>query len=229
MPDVAVIIAAGGAGKRMGGKIPKQFLRVGKQPIIARTVLAFDRIAAVGQIIIVVPKGYAAQTRRLLKHAGPRKPILVIEGGKERQDSVRTGLDHLSGDPGIVLIHDAVRPFVTRKVIQEVIRETARFGAAVVGVRVKDTIKKEGKTGFYESTLPRHLLWAVQTPQGFKTHLIKEAHARAISDSFVGTDDAILVERLGFKVRIVQGEHENAKITTKDDLLSARRRVGGGV
>jgi 2-C-methyl-D-erythritol 4-phosphate cytidylyltransferase len=228
MPDVAVIIAAGGAGKRMGGKIPKQFLRLGKRPIIARTVLAFDRIAPVGQIIVVVPKGYAAQTRRLLKRAGPRKPTLVIEGGKERQDSVRTGLDHLSGDPGIVLIHDAVRPFVTRRVIHEVIRETARFGAAVVGVRVKDTIKKEGKTGFYESTLPRHLLWAVQTPQGFKTHLIKEAHARAISDSFAGTDDAILVERLGFRVRIVQGDYENAKITTKDDLLSARRRVGGG-
>ena len=228
MPDVAVIIAAGGAGKRMGGKIPKQFLRVGTRPIIARTVLAFDGIAAVRQIVVVVPKGYAAQTRRLLKRAGPRKPILVIEGGRERQDSVRTGLDHVSGDPGIVLIHDAVRPFVTRRVIHDVIRDAARFGAAVVGVKVKDTIKKEGKTGFYESTLPRHLLWAVQTPQGFKTHLIRKAHDQALRDRFTGTDDAMLVERLGFRVRIVEGEYGNAKITTRDDLLSARRWVGGG-
>jgi len=228
MPDVAVIIAAGGAGKRMGGKTPKQFLKVGNLPIIARTVKAFDAIGAVRQVIVVVPAGYAAQTSRLLLRARCRKPLAVIEGGKERQDSVRAGLDHLSGDPDIVLIHDAVRPFVTRRVIQEVVREAMHHGAAVVGVRVKDTIKEEGGKGFYKSTLPRHLLWAVQTPQGFRTHLIRRAHDRAARDRFTGTDDGMLVERLGLRVRIVEGDYGNVKITTRDDLLSARRRFGAG-
>jgi 2-C-methyl-D-erythritol 4-phosphate cytidylyltransferase len=138
-------------------------------------------------------------------------------------------LDKITGHPGIVLIHDAVRPFVTKRVILAVIQEAGRHGAAVVGVRVKDTIKKEGKRGFYEKTLPRDLLWAVQTPQGFRTHLIKRAHDKAAKAGFLGTDDGILVERLGFRVRIVKGDYGNVKITTREDLLSARKRIGKGV
>jgi len=229
LPDVAVIIAAGGAGRRLGGKTPKQFLRVGTKPIIARTVAVFERIPAVREIIVVVPRGYAVRTRRLLSRAGCRRETAVIEGGKERQDSVRTGLDKITGHPGIVLIHDAVRPFVAKRVILEVIQEAARYGAAVVGVRVKDTIKKEGKRGFYEKTLQRDLLWAVQTPQGFRTHLIKRAHEKAVKTGFLGTDDGMLVERLGFRVRIVEGDFGNVKITTREDILSARKRVGKGV
>jgi 2-C-methyl-D-erythritol 4-phosphate cytidylyltransferase len=225
MPDVAVVIAAGGAGKRMGGKVPKQFLKLGTVPIIARTVKTFQRIAGVRKIVVVVPRGYAASTRRLLARAGCLNRTAVIEGGKERQDSVRSGLDTLTDECGTVLIHDAVRPFVTRRVILDVIRETVRHEAAVVGVRVKDTIKKEGKRGSYGSTLPRKLLWAVQTPQGFSLHLIKRAHRRAKKEGFLGTDDAMLVERLGIPVRIVEGEYENVKITTREDLLAARRRV----
>lgn len=225
MPDIAVIIAAGGAGKRLGGKVPKQFLKLGTDSIIARSVKAFQRIAAVREIVVVVPRGYADSTRRLLGRSGCLRRTTVIEGGKERQDSVRSGLDALSDGTEYVLIHDAVRPFVTRRVILDVIRETVRHEAAVVGVRVKDTIKKEGKRGYYELTLPRKLLWAVQTPQGFSTHLIKRAHRRAVKEGFFGTDDAMLVERLGIPVRIVEGEYGNAKITTREDFLAARRRV----
>ena len=223
MPDVAVIIPAGGAGRRMGGSTPKQFLRVGGLPIIAVTVRAFERVA-----------GGAADHRRgasramlhgptgMLRQAGCGKVTAVVEGGKERQDSVRTGLAMITGDPGVVLIHDAVRPFVSPKVIAAVIRDAARYGAAVVGVRVKDTIKREGEKGFYQDTLPRHLLWAVQTPQGFTRHLIEKAHAKALRDGFVGTDDAMLVERMRLPVRIVEGDYGNAKITTREDLLAAR-------
>lgn len=222
-----MVIPAGGAGRRMGGSTPKQFLKVGGEPIIVLTVRAFERVRAVAQIIIVVPPGYAASTHRLLRRAGCTKVTAVVEGGRERQDSVRTGLAMITGDPAVVLIHDAVRPFVSRRVIDQVIAESITHGAAVVGVRVKDTIKREGAQGFYKDTLPRHLLWAVQTPQGFRRHLIEKAHARALEDGFIGTDDAMLVERLRLPVRIVEGDHGNAKITTRDDLLAARLRVAG--
>ncbi len=225
-PDVAVIIAAGGTGKRMGGRVPKQFLRAGAHPVLVTTVRAFEAIRSVREIVVVVPRGYAEFTHRLLTRAGCQKIGTVIEGGRERQNSVRAGLDMLSGDPDIVLVHDAVRPFVTGKVIRKVIKESARFGAAVVGVRVKDTIKKEGKRGFYSQTLQRHLLWAVQTPQGFRVPLFKRAHRRALLDGFLGTDDAMLAERLGIPVRIVEGLDANVKITTREDLILARRVLG---
>ncbi len=225
-PEVAVVIPAGGAGRRMGGSTPKQFLTVGGEPIIALTVRAFERVRAVTQIIVVVPPGYATSTHRLLRRAGCTKVTAVVEGGKERQDSVRTGLAMITGDPAVVLIHDAVRPFIKRRIIEDVITGSFAHGAAVVGVRVKDTIKREGAKGFYKDTLPRHLLWAVQTPQGFTRHLIEKAHARALKDGFVGTDDAMLVERLRIPVRIVEGDYGNAKITTREDLLAARLRVG---
>lgn len=220
-----MVIPAGGAGRRMGGATPKQFLKVGGIPIIAITVRAFERLRAVSQIVVVVPPGYAASTARLLRRAGCTKVTAVIEGGKERQDSVRAGLAMITGEPGVVLIHDAVRPFITRRVIEKVVQASVTHGAAVVGVRVKDTIKREGRKGFYRDTLPRHLLWAVQTPQGFTWHLIQRAHTRAARDGFIGTDDAMLVERIGHPVRIVEGEYGNVKITTREDLLSARLKV----
>jgi 2-C-methyl-D-erythritol 4-phosphate cytidylyltransferase len=221
MRDIAVIIPAGGTGKRMGGKLPKQFLRLGGEPILLRSIRAFERIAGVSQIIIAVPREHISRTLRLVQNGRCRKVTAIVEGGRERQDSVRTALDWLSGDPSLVLIHDAVRPLASPEAINAVIDAAARWGAAVVGTRVKDTIKTEGRKGFYGKTLPRHLLWAVQTPQGFKTHLIIRAHRLAHRAGYVGTDDAALVERLRIPVRIVEGSSRNLKITTKDDLRVA--------
>jgi 2-C-methyl-D-erythritol 4-phosphate cytidylyltransferase len=221
MPDVAVIIPAGGTGKRMGGRTPKQFLRLGGIPILVRTVRRFEKMAAVKQIIVAVPGEYVVRTRRLLSRAECRKVTAIIEGGRERQDSVRKALDWVTGEPPLILIHDAVRPMVSRQVVESVIRAARRWGAAVVGVRVKDTIKTEGNRGFYTSTLPRKLLWAVQTPQGFHTHLIERAHRLASKAGYAGTDDAALVERLGIPVRIVEGSYKNLKITTRDDIKIA--------
>jgi 2-C-methyl-D-erythritol 4-phosphate cytidylyltransferase len=221
MRDIAVIIPAGGAGKRMGGNLPKQFLRLGDQPILLHSVGVFERIAAVRQIIVAVPAEHIQRTHRLLHEGGCRKVRAVIAGGRERQDSVRIALDWIVGAPSLVLVHDAVRPLVSLSVIRRVIEAAEGWGAAVVGVRVNDTIKTEGKRGFYGSTLPRHLLWAVQTPQGFHTHLIERAHRLAHKAHYAGTDDAALVERLRIPVKIVEGSPRNLKITTRDDLRVA--------
>lgn len=221
MRDIAVIIAAGGMGKRMGSRTPKQFLTLGDRPVLLHSVQAFERIAAVRQIIVAAPAEQIERTERLLRRGGCRKVTAVVAGGRERQDSVRMALEMMVGKPSLVLVHDAARPLVTLRVVTEVIEAAERWGAAVVGVRVKDTIKTEGQPGFYRSTLPRHLLWAVQTPQGFQTHLIVKAHRLARRARYTGTDDASLVERLRFPVRIVEGSARNIKITTKDDIRIA--------
>ncbi len=222
MRDIAVIIPAGGTGRRMGGRVPKQFLRLIDRPVLVHSVRVFERIPAVRQIVIAVPADYVARTQRLLRKEGCRKVTMVVEGGRERQVSVRRALGKLKGEPSLVLIHDAVRPLVSLQVVREVINAAERWGAAVVGVRLNDTVKIEGNRGFYGSTLPRHLLWAVQTPQGFRTHLIIKAHQLALKAHFAGTDDASLVERMRIPVRIVQGSPRNLKITTRDDLRIAR-------
>jgi len=221
MRDIAVIIPAGGTGKRMGARVPKQFLRLGDQPILLHSVRTFERIAAVRQIIVAVPGAYVERTQRLLRSGRCRKVTAVVQGGRERQDSVRMALDRMVGEPSLVLIHDAVRPLVSLRVVRKVIEAAEHWGAAVVGVRLKDTIKTGGRPGFYGTTIPRHLLWAVQTPQGFHTHLIVKAHRLARRARYKGTDDASLVERLHIPVRIVEGSHRNLKITTKDDLRIA--------
>jgi 2-C-methyl-D-erythritol 4-phosphate cytidylyltransferase len=222
MRDIAVIIPAGGVGKRMGGRLPKQFLRIDGEPILLRSVRAFEGIAAVSQIIVAVPAAHVRRTHTLLRDGGCRKVTAVVEGGRERQDSVRIALDWMTGKPTVVLVHDAVRPLVSRSAILQVVNAAERWGAAVVGVRMKDTIKTEGRKGFFAATLPRKFLWAVQTPQGFQTHLIVKAHRLAHKAGFMGTDDASLVERLRIPVRIVEGSPRNIKITTKDDLRIAK-------
>jgi 2-C-methyl-D-erythritol 4-phosphate cytidylyltransferase len=222
MRDIAVIIPAGGVGKRMGGSLPKQFLRIDGEPILLRSVRAFEGIAAVSQIIVAVPAAHVRRTHTLLRDGGCRKVTAVVEGGRERQDSVRIALEWMTGKPTVVLVHDAVRPLVSRSAILQVVNAAERWGAAVVGVRMKDTIKTEGKKGFFAATLPRKFLWAVQTPQGFQTHLIVKAHRLAHKAGFMGTDDASLVERLRIPVRIVEGSPRNIKITTKDDLRIAK-------
>lgn len=220
--NVGVIIAAGGSGRRMGGRLPKQFLPLGGKPIIARTIAAFEAIQSVGEIVVVAPREHIARTQRLCRTERFRKVSCVCHGGKVRQDSVRRGLGAFARQPAIVLVHDAVRPLVSNRVIRRVIQEATRHRAAVVGVRVKDTIKVEGRKGFYKATLDRSKLWAVQTPQGFRYKLLRDAHVQARISNYLSTDEASLVERLGVPVRIVEGDYTNFKITTLEDLKAAR-------
>jgi len=222
MPSVGVVIPAGGRGVRFGGRIPKQFQRLGGLPILRTTVAIFHLLKEVGEIVVVVPPANVGSVSREMARAGLTKVTTVIPGGRERQDSVRKGLMSFKNRPDIVLVHDAVRPLVSPASIQEVIRLVQKGGAAVVGVRLKDTIKTEHPRGFYQRTLDRSNLWAVQTPQGFTYNVLLNAHQKANRDRFIGTDESSLVERLGIAIRIVEGDERNFKITTRNDLELAK-------
>lgn len=219
MSDVAVVIPAGGSGKRMRGGVPKQFLRLGGVPVLQRTIAAFHSLREITEIVLVVPAAYIKRTHALVRRANFTKVHGIVKGGAERQDSVRNGLMACTLNTGLVLVHDAVRPLVSSAVIRSVISAAKIHGAAVTAVRVKDTIKlEEPETGgFFERTLPREALWGVQTPQGFRFDLLWAAHEDALAAGFRGTDEASLVERMGVRVKIVEGEDRNIKITTPTD------------
>jgi len=225
IPDVGVVIAAGGTGRRMGGNLPKQFLSLGGRSILERTLACFNAHPEVREIVVVVPRAYLEKTAWVIHEGNLSKVTRVVTGGKERQESVWIGLNAFGASPRVVLIHDAVRPLVRKKVLDAVIRQTRRAGAAVAGVRVKDTIKLEGQKGFFTETLDRSKLWSIQTPQGFDFKLVHLAHKKARASGFSGTDDAALVERLGRKVRIVEGDYDNIKITTAEDLAFAKMAI----
>ncbi len=223
---IGVVIAAGGRGRRFGGTLPKQFAALGGVPILARTLRIFEGMREVGVIVVVVPREHLKRAVRIIFRARIRKVAAVVVGGADRQKSVRAGLEAFWPVPDIVLVHDAVRPFVRRRVVRDVIREAADCGGAVVGVRVTDTVKVVNSAGYSVRTLAREGLWAVQTPQGFRYRLLLEAHRVAEQAGYVGTDEASLLERLGRRVRVVVGDEGNVKITTREDLKAARMRVG---
>ncbi|MBM2845512.1 MAG: ispD [Bacteroidetes bacterium] len=222
MPSVGVIIPAGGKGVRFGGRVPKQFHLLEGSPILRTTVTIFHSLKEVGEVVVVVPPANVVSVSREMARAGLTKVTAVVPGGRERQDSVRNGLMSFKNRPDIVLVHDAVRPLVSPASIRQVIRSAQKGGAAVVGVRLKDTIKTEYPRGFYQRTLDRSNLWAVQTPQGFRYDVLLKAHQKANRDRFTGTDESSLVERLGIAVRIVEGDERNFKITTRRDLELAK-------
>jgi 2-C-methyl-D-erythritol 4-phosphate cytidylyltransferase len=222
---VGIVIAAGGQGKRVGGTLPKQFQVVGGETVLARTLRVFAGMREVDAIVVVVPSDHVRRAARLIARERIGKIDAVVAGGVVRQSSVRAGLEAFSSLPDIVLVHDAVRPFVRRDTVREVIRMAGEYGGAVVGVRVTDTIKEGNRSGYYTRTLSRESLWSVQTPQGFRYRLLMRAHREAEKSGFLGTDDASLVERLGRRVKIVEGDPGNTKITTLQDLRMAKMRL----
>ncbi|HUW22971.1 MAG TPA: 2-C-methyl-D-erythritol 4-phosphate cytidylyltransferase [bacterium] len=223
MKVVAIIVAAG-SGKRMGRSTKKQFLSIGSKPILAYTLDVFDSINRVDRIILVIPRGWKRYCQKeIIEKYGYKKEIELTSGGARRQDSVACGLALVSSDYEIVIIHDGVRPFVTRRMIIESIAKARKFGACVVAVPVSDTVKMANSRGVIERTLPRECLWRVQTPQTFRLSLIKKAYAKALKDRFYGTDDAQLVERMNKPVKVISGDYRNIKITTKEDLILAER------
>ena len=229
MRTVAVL-AAGGAGNRVGADIPKQYLSLGALPVVARTLDVFARVDAVNEIIVVVPESDLEFVREKIveKYSIP-KVGAVVAGGAERQDSVGNALSALTGPCDIVVVHDAVRPFVTAGMITDVIEEARKTGAASIGVTAKDTIKETDDERLVKATVPRRNLWLTQTPQAFRYDLLVRAHVLAKEEGFYGTDDASLVERLGVPVRMVDGSYENIKITTPEDLKIARALADGSM
>lgn len=221
---VAAIIAAAGSGKRMGQSTKKQFLSIGSKPILAYTLDVFDSIDRIDRIILVIPEGWKTYCQKeIIQKYGYRKKIEIIGGGARRQDSVASGLALVSSDYEIVVIHDGVRPFVTRRMVVESIAKARKFGACVAAVPVTETIKLVTGKGVIDRTIPRQCLWRVQTPQTFRLSLIKKAYAKAGKDKFYGTDDAQLVERINRPVKVIFGDYRNIKITTKEDLILAEK------
>jgi 2-C-methyl-D-erythritol 4-phosphate cytidylyltransferase len=222
MADVGVIIPAGGAGRRFGGSTPKQFVRLEGVPILVRTVELFTKRRDVAAIVVAAPSGDVSRVRRMLAAAG-HGGVTVVAGGKERQHSVWNGLEALPSSCEFVLVHDAVRPFTPPRVISSVVNEARAHGASVVGVPAGDTLRREGRRpGFLSATVDRTHLWAVQTPQGFRTELLREAHRDAARKGILKTDETSLVELMGIEVKVVEGTQSNIKITTKNDLEFAR-------
>lgn len=220
---VIAIIVAAGRGKRLGSSLPKQFLKVRGRTILEMSVEAFEQNKYVDEIFVAANADYCELTEKLCRGCSKLKKVVV--GGAERQDSVRAALGCLRGEDGIVLVHDAARPFVSEAVINAVIEGTADFGAAVPTVPAKDTIRQADGTG--SRTLQRETLACVQTPQGFRMSILKCAFEKAQADGFLGTDDASLVERMGINISMVQGEDANRKITTREDL-ETEMRIGTG-
>jgi 2-C-methyl-D-erythritol 4-phosphate cytidylyltransferase len=214
------IVPAGGHGARMGSRRPKQYLRLGRAPILVATLRALGRARSLAGIVVAVPAAHVAATRRLLARARVPKILDVVAGGADRQESVWRGLQRVPEDARFVVVHDAVRPFVTADLVERV-RAAAAGGAATCGMPVRDTVKRV-TDGTVAATVPRQGLWLTQTPQAFARDLLWEAHDKARRDGFAGTDDAMLVERLGMPVAMVPGLAQNLKITTPDDLRTAR-------
>lgn len=221
MQKATAIIAAGGAGLRMGTSTPKQFSELLGVPILIHTIRAFHQVPAIGAIIVVAPAEHRELTCALLAQYQLDAHCTVVIGGKLRQDSVRLGLAQVADDSPLVAVHDGARPLITPQDIQRCLDAAAHKGAAIIGVPVKDTLKAVAADTTIRHTVEREGLWQAQTPQVIQTALLKKAFAKADQDGFVGTDEASLLEHGGWPVVVVQGSETNLKITRPDDLLMA--------
>jgi 2-C-methyl-D-erythritol 4-phosphate cytidylyltransferase len=214
-----VVIPAAGQGKRMGAGQNKQFIELQSIPVIIHTLRVFDHDPWCKSIILVINEKEKEQFERLLRHYRIQKVAAMVNGGEERQHSVYNGLLAVK-DADIVLIHDGARPFVTKSLIHRLVESVQQCGAAIAAVPVKDTIKRV-KDFVVTETVERSSLWSVQTPQAFRRSLVLQAHEQAKKAGYIGTDDASLVERMGHHVKIVEGDYQNIKLTTPEDLIFA--------
>jgi 2-C-methyl-D-erythritol 4-phosphate cytidylyltransferase len=226
MHKTCVIVPAAGSGVRMGAAVPKQYLALAGRPILAHTLGLLSGLGFVSMILLLVGRGYVEEVQDLAaRWLSPQDAgcpeILVAEGGKERSDSVYNGLLMLPGDCDWVMIHDAVRPFASPRLIETVWEGARATGACIAALPSTDTVKLACK-GVVHQTLSRDQVWLVQTPQVFARHIVTEAYKRAVCEGWSGTDDASFVERMGTEVAIVQGERTNIKVTSPEDLLWAQ-------
>ena len=211
-----VMMPAAGSGERMGAGYNKLFLMLGEKPIFIRTLTVFEEDPACAGIILAIKQVEQQEIQSMLDQYGITKVVAIVDGGTERQYSVQACIqahDH----KGIVLVHDAARPFIRRNVIQELVETASKHGAAIAAVQAKDTMKL-APSGIVEKTVDRDMLWIIQTPQAFRYDVLKEASDNAEMDGFLGTDESMLVERLGHPVRIVTSTYDNVKMTTQEDL-----------
>ena len=213
---ISALIVAGGVGNRMGSDVPKQFIEVLGKPVIAYTIEAFEKSDCIDEIVIVTLEDYIVFCKDIVDSFGFSKVKSIISGGKTRQESVYNGLKEITGE--YVLIHDGARPLVSQEVIKNCVYTVTTYGACAVGVKVNDTLKIADDNKIIKGTPDREHIYAIQTPQCFKTEEIISAHKSAMESGFSGTDDAMLYERLGGNIKIVYGDYSNIKITTPIDI-----------
>jgi 2-C-methyl-D-erythritol 4-phosphate cytidylyltransferase len=219
---IVAVVPAGGIGKRMGAGTPKQFLMLDGVPMMLHSLRVFERVPGVTEVVLVVPKQERDRAlAEVVERYGLKKVLKVVPGGATRQESVQHGLNEVDEDVEIVVVHDAVRPFVTGDLIERSIEAARKHGGAIVAVPMKDTPKQAGPDGLIQKTLDRAGLWLAQTPQTFRRALVVEAYRKASIAHVHATDDAALAERLGHAVAIVEGSWENIKITTPEDMILA--------
>ncbi|MCM3666888.1 2-C-methyl-D-erythritol 4-phosphate cytidylyltransferase [Mesobacillus subterraneus] len=227
-----VILPAAGQGKRMGAGKNKLLLTLEGIPVLIHTIKVFEADPACSGIILAIHPDDEAEFKLLLAQYGIHKVSSLVVGGKERQDSVYNGLKAVGSFDGVVLVHDAARPFIKVETIHRLVEAADKEGGAIVAVPVKDTIKKAVNCQVLE-TVERSSLWAVQTPQAFRVSVLLEAHNKALEEQFIGTDESSLVERLPHQVSIIEGDYDNIKLTTPEDLYFAeailRKRIESGV
>ena len=225
--SVKAIIVAAGEGKRFGGSRPKQFLPIAGKTVLEHSIIPFQKSTGIGEIIVVLPESYLKPYSKKLKKAYA-KISRIVAGGRERTDSVRNGI-RAAGHASVYIIHDGARPLVSRELIRRVIRGAIKFGAAVPAVGMHDTVKEADPSGFVKRTVDRNTLCCVQTPQGFRKKVLEDSIMRQSRRKNIRvTDEATLAELAGFRVKIVEGDFCNVKITTADDLKIARALIEGG-
>ncbi|MBN2544829.1 MAG: 2-C-methyl-D-erythritol 4-phosphate cytidylyltransferase [Spirochaetes bacterium] len=235
MANIAIITAAG-IGRRIGAGFNKVFLMIKDMPVILRTLKLFNDAANIDKIIITARKEEIDQIREIVDYNKLSKVNEIVEGGKERQDSVYNGLKSVKNakDDDIILVHNGANPFIDQNTINLCIINTTFDTAVAAGFKCRDTIKEADEKGYVKKTLDREKLWQIQTPQCFTYKMGMEAFKKAYEDGFYGTDDVMLIERLGNKVKIVECPYENIKITLSNDLdfglqLLSNARIGFGM
>lgn len=226
---IAIVLAAG-QGKRMGGKVQKQYLEVADRPVLFYSLDTFQKAHFINEIILVVGTGQIEYCKmEIVDKYGLNKVTKIVEGGSERYFSVWNGLNAISSDKEndrinrYVFIHDGVRPFITEEILKRGYEEVKRCEACVIGMPVKDTIKIADEKGYADKTPKRDLVWMIQTPQIFEINLIKKAYKLLMNCDIINiTDDAMVLETmLQQRVKLVEGSYENIKITTPEDLKIA--------
>ena len=219
--NTAIILAAG-KGARMNAGMNKQFILLNGKPLLAHTLEAFQSCKEIDSIILVAGSDELQLCKeQILDAYGFDKVDKLVSGGSERQQSVYNGIVEVDESCSVLVIHDGARPIVPDNIIERCIEGAKVYGAVSAGMPAKETIKVLDKDGFVECTPERGRLWVTQTPQAFKLDIIRKAHESAGSKGISGTDDAVLVENMGIKVKMIESSYENIKVTTPEDIIIA--------
>lgn len=218
--NVVALVPAGGLGLRMGGVVRKQFRLLGGVPLVVHSLRVLQASPAIDAIVLAVPEADLAYCRSDIVDAHRfSKVVKVVAGGAERQDSVRNALAVVDPRAEIVVVHDAVRPFLTEFMVHDVVAAARAKGAAIVALPMRDTVKQVGPDHMIERTVDRRPLWLAQTPQAFRRVWLEEAHRKAQAEGLAATDDAYLIEQMGRPVMVVEGTGENIKVTRPEDMI----------